>query len=141
MANGARNSSLTKGLIALVAVIAVAAMHGLVAMSPASAQSCGDIAHVHQIVAGSDSLGADIGKSETKVMTSMGAAEIPSPGGTSGGAICLAILLAGFVLTLIARPFSLRSRGFRLELHSAAPAMPDRAPPSVCLSKLCAWRT
>ena len=141
MANGARNGSLTKGLIALAAVIGITAMHSLVAMSPASAQSCGDFPHVHKVMPASDSASADIGNSEAKVMASMGVAEIPTPGEASGGAICLAILLASFVLTLIARPFSYRSRDFRLEPHSAAPSMRDRAPPSVCLSEVCVWRT
>ncbi|MSO27671.1 MAG: hypothetical protein EXQ60_06375 [Candidatus Nanopelagicales bacterium] len=128
-------------LLAGASAIAVMIMHGLVAMSPASAQSCGDFPHVHQIVVGSDSVSAGNVESEARVLASMGVAEIPTPGETSGGAICLAILLASFVIILVARPFSFRARGFRLERLAASPSMRDRAPPSVCLSELCVWRT
>ena len=128
-------------LLAGAAAIAVVIMHGLVAMSPASAHACGEIPQAQHLMA-SPTVGPEMAAHDlAKNVVSMGIAQIPSPIDSPFSSMCIAILLAGFVFTLTSRAYKVKVLGLGPKNCPTLPPVGDRAPPGVDLNEICVLRT
>lgn len=134
-------SSRSRIILAGAAAIAVMIMHGLVAMSPASAHACGEIPQAQHLMA-APTVGPEMAAHDlAKHVVSMGITQIPSPIDSPFSSMCIAILLAGFVFTLTSRLHNLKALGFSPERCLTLPPVGDRAPPGVDLDEICVLRT
>jgi len=116
-------------------------MHGLVAMSPASAHACGEIPQAQHLMA-APTIGPEMAAHDlAKHVVSMGIAQIPSPIDSPFSSMCIAILLVGFVATLTSRAYKVKALGFSPESCPTLPPVGDRAPPGVDLNEICVLRT
>ena len=116
-------------------------MHGLVAMSPASAHACGEIPQAQHLMA-APTIGPEMAAHDlAKHVVSMGIAQIPSPIDSPFSSMCIAILLVGFVATLTSRAYKVKVLGLGPKNCPTLPPVGDRAPPGVDLNEICVLRT